>query len=177
MLSEPSYRLVFDATQKYGDRTALAIGFGLAVLAAFLVGGLFVVHAVRRGHHRRGPSALGVAAILLVLVAAVGASLGTVWIVASTAVSVDDTARAVDASPVVEGAVENFHPMPPGGHDSERFYVAGVHFEYSHWAMTQGFNQDVTVGGPLRNGLYVRIHYVRFGTPPENVIVRLELRE
>jgi len=47
-MSDPSYRLVFDATQKYGDRTALAIGFTLAVLVAFVVGAMFVVHAVRR---------------------------------------------------------------------------------------------------------------------------------
>jgi hypothetical protein len=118
MLSDPSYRLVFDATQKYGDRTVFAIGFALAVLAACLVGGMLVVHAVRRGHHRRLLSALGVASILLVLL------------------------------------------------------------EYSHWMTTQGFSQDITVGGPMRSGLHVRIHYVRFGTPPyENVIVRIELRE
>jgi len=177
MMSEPSYRLVFDATQKYGDRTALAIGFTLAVLVAFVVGAMFVAHAVRRGHHRRLLSGLGAASILLVLLGVVGASLVSVWTIASTAASADGTARAVDASPVVEGEVENFHPMPSGGHDTERFDVAGVHFEYSHWGMTQGFNQDVTVGGPVRSGLYVRIHYVRFGTPADNVIVRLEVRE
>jgi hypothetical protein len=178
MLSDPSYRLVFDATQKYGDRTVFAIGFALAVLAACLVGGMLVVHAVRRGHHRRLLSALGVASILLVLLASVGASLVIVWTVASTAVSADEARRAIDASPVVEGIVENFHPMPSGGHDTERFDVAGVHFEYSHWMTTQGFSQDITVGGPMRSGLHVRIHYVRFGTPPyENVIVRIELRE
>jgi len=43
--------------------------------------------------------------------------------------------------------------------------------------MTQGFNQDVTVAGPVRSGLYVRIQCVKFGTPPRHVIVRLELRE
>jgi hypothetical protein len=177
MTSDPSYRLVFDATQKYGDRTALAIGFTLAVLVAFVVGATFVAYAIRRGHHRRLLSALGAASILLVLIGAVGVSLVSVWTVASTAASADETARAVDASPVVEGVVENFHPMPSGGHDTERFDVSGVHFEYSHWGMTQGFNQDVTVGGPVRNGLYVRIHYVSFGTPPGNVMVRLELRE
>ncbi len=176
-MSEGSYRLIFDATQTYGARTTVAAGFALAVLGACVVGGIFVVHSVRRGHHRRLLSAVGVGAILLVLVAAVGASLGIVWMTAGTAVSAEDTARAVDASPVVEGVVENFHPMPGGGHDTERFDVAGVHFEYSHWSMTQGFNQDVTVGGPVRKGVFVRIHYVRFGTPPDNVIVRLELRE
>jgi hypothetical protein len=177
MTSESSYRLLFDATQKHGDRTALAIGFGLAVLAACVVGGMLVMHSVRRGHHRRLASALAVGSILLLLLAVVGGSLAIVGTVASTAVTAVEMERAIDASPVVEGVVVNFHPMPAGGHDTERFDVAGVHFEYGHWSTTQGFNQDVTVGGPVRNGLYVRIHYVRFGTPPDNVIVRLELRE
>src|SRR5438094_9609247 len=78
MMSDPSYRLVFDATQKYGDRTALAIGFTLAVLVAFVVGAMFVVHAVRRGHHRRVLSGLCVGSIALVVPGAVRASRVTV---------------------------------------------------------------------------------------------------
>jgi hypothetical protein len=73
--------------------------------------------------------------------------------------------------------------MPIGGHDTERFDVAGVHFEYSHWNVSQAFNQDITVGGPIREGLYVRIHYVgqdrlSFATDrPYAMIVRLEVRQ
>jgi hypothetical protein len=73
--------------------------------------------------------------------------------------------------------------MPSGGHDTERFDVAGVHFEYSHWNVSQGFNQDVTAGGPIREGLYVRIHYVRDDRPSfatglsYRTIVRLEIRQ
>lgn len=31
----------------------------------------------------------------------------------------------------IEGFVTNFHPMPKGGHDSERFTVNGVQFQFS----------------------------------------------
>src|SRR5437879_785843 len=133
MMSDPSYRLVLDATHKYGDRTALAIGFTLAVLVALVVGAMFVADAIRRGHHRRLLSGLGVASILLVLLGVVGASLASVWTVASTAASADGTARAVDASPVVEGGVEDFHPLPMRGPDPERFDIARVDVGANTW--------------------------------------------
>lgn len=70
---------------------------------------------------------------------------------------------------VIEGAVEQFHPMPIGGHDVESFVVSGKHFEYSDWTVTSGFHQSSTYGGPIRGGMHVRIHHI--GTN----IVRLEI--
>ena len=58
---------------------------------------------------------------------------------------------------VVEGVVENFHPMPKSGHDTERFEVNGVHFSYSDYVMSPGFNNTASHGGPIRDGLRVRI--------------------
>jgi hypothetical protein len=58
---------------------------------------------------------------------------------------------------VVEGVVENFHPMPKSGHDTERFEVNGVHFSYSDYVMSPGFNNTASHGGPIRDGLQVRI--------------------
>ena len=74
---------------------------------------------------------------------------------------------------VAEGAVENFHPMPSSGHDTERFTVAGRQFAYSNYMVTGGFNNAASHGGPIRAGLPVRITYV----PGQNgnVIVKLEL--
>jgi hypothetical protein len=60
---------------------------------------------------------------------------------------------------VVEGVVEDFHPMPKGGHDTERFTVGGVRFEYSDFIVSPGFNRTSSHGGPIREGLHVRIHY------------------
>src|SRR5213592_1824738 len=93
MMSEPSYRLVFDATQKYGDRTALAIGFTLAVLVAFVVGAMFVAHALRRGHHRRLLSGLGAVSIRLFRLGLFGASQVSGGTFASTAARPEGTAR------------------------------------------------------------------------------------
>jgi len=57
----------------------------------------------------------------------------------------------------VEGKVENFHPMPAEGHDLESFDVAGQHFEYSDFIVSAGFNNTASHGGPIREGLRVRI--------------------
>ena len=75
---------------------------------------------------------------------------------------------------VVEGTVEDFHPMPASGHDTERFTVKGVRFEYSDFIVTAGFNNTSSHGGPMRPGLPVRIHYVGDKRP---VILKLEVAE
>ena len=59
---------------------------------------------------------------------------------------------------VVEGVVGNFRPMRTG-YDTERFTVHGVRFSYSHDIHGLFFNQTTWVGGPIREGLRVRIHY------------------
>ena len=74
---------------------------------------------------------------------------------------------------VVEGVVENFHPMPASGHDTERFTVAGESFAYSDYEITGGFNNAASHGGPLRAGLPVRITFVQESS--HNVIVKLEV--
>jgi hypothetical protein len=80
-------------------------------------------------------------------------------------------AAADPATPVVVGRVENFRPAPAEGHQDETFTVSGVAFAYSDYAITGGFNQTESHGGPIREGLSVRIHYLS----PSNVIVKLEV--
>jgi hypothetical protein len=58
---------------------------------------------------------------------------------------------------VVEGVVHNFVPMPYEGHAHESFDVAGHHYEYSDFMVTEGFNNTQSHGGPIRDGLRVRI--------------------
>jgi hypothetical protein len=70
---------------------------------------------------------------------------------------------------VVEGKVENFFPMSYSGHSMESFKVAGHKFEYSDYRITAGFNKTSSHGGPIRSGLYVRIHSLG------NRIARLEV--
>jgi hypothetical protein len=57
----------------------------------------------------------------------------------------------------IEGNVSNFDPMPYGGHKSESFTLNGKKFSYTDFCITPGFNQTASHGGPLREGLLVRI--------------------
>jgi len=59
--------------------------------------------------------------------------------------------------------------MPYTGHQDETFTVNGVRFSYSDFGVTCGFNNSASHGGPIREGLQVRIHYVG------NAILRLEV--
>lgn len=70
---------------------------------------------------------------------------------------------------VVEGKVVDFVPMPADGHVMERFTVNGHRFEYSDAVPTAGFNNTQSHGGPIREGLIVRIAEVR------GKIARLEI--
>jgi len=71
----------------------------------------------------------------------------------------------------VEGVVQNFVPMPVQGHATESFTVNGVPFNYSDYIVTAGFNNTSTHGGPIRQGLFVRIWYTG------NEILKLEIRK
>jgi len=72
---------------------------------------------------------------------------------------------------VVEGAVENFRPMPPEGHQDECFSVQRQTFCYSDYGITPGFNNSTSHGGPIRAGLPVRIAYYNHD------ILRIDIRE
>ena len=71
---------------------------------------------------------------------------------------------------VVEGRVENFQPMPYEGHQDECFSVRGQRFCYSDYEIQPGFNQSASHGGPIREGLPVRIAFYK------GQILRLEVR-
>jgi len=70
---------------------------------------------------------------------------------------------------VVEGPVSDFVPMPYQGHAQEHFTVCGVPFSYSDYGVTAGFNNTSSHGGPMRQGLWVRIEHVG------STIARLEI--
>jgi hypothetical protein len=77
---------------------------------------------------------------------------------------------------VVEGVIENFHPMPEGGHDIESFTVNGVKFAYSDYELIYGFNNAASHGGPLKeNGQQVRLSYITI--KGENRILKIELKQ
>lgn len=70
---------------------------------------------------------------------------------------------------VVEGVVVDFRPMPKGGRPHERFAVEGVTFTYSDYNVVPGFNNAKSHGGPIDDGIYVRVSYVG------NSILKLEV--
>jgi hypothetical protein len=84
-------------------------------------------------------------------------------VMAGPAQLIDATRASQSAQPgrckIVEGRVEHFHPMPAQGHDVEHFDVRGVEFSYSDYIITAGFNNTASHGGPIREGLPVRICY------------------
>jgi hypothetical protein len=60
---------------------------------------------------------------------------------------------------IAEGTVANFQPMPYSGHQNETFSVNGVEFSYSDSIVDPCFNNTASHGGPIRDGLRVRIAY------------------
>jgi hypothetical protein len=76
---------------------------------------------------------------------------------------------------VAEGIVEDFHPMPYGGHQSECFRVGKEKFCYSDYVASPAFNQSASHGGPIRAGLPVRISYYEDDNFQAHIL-RLEIR-
>lgn len=79
------------------------------------------------------------------------------------------TDAANGSTEVVEGKVEQFVPMPYHGHADETFIVNGRYFAYSDYDLTKGFNNTQSHGGPMKEGLQVRITHV------DGSIVKLEI--
>ena len=64
-----------------------------------------------------------------------------------------------EKAPSVEGVITDFKPMPEGGHADESFIVGGRRFRYSSYNITSGFNKTAVRGGPLKEGMKVKIWY------------------
>lgn len=62
-------------------------------------------------------------------------------------------------SSIIEGTVENFHPMASLGPANESFSVKGVSFSYYVGELTPCFHNDPPHKGPIHSGLNVRIYY------------------
>ncbi len=74
---------------------------------------------------------------------------------------------------IAEGIVEQYHPMPIEGHDTERFTVQDVQFVFSPNDPMYGYNTPASHGGAIRSGAHVRISYFHDGI--DNVILKLEM--
>ncbi len=70
---------------------------------------------------------------------------------------------------VVEGVVSDFVPEGPQGHPIERFRVDDTRFQYATSDITSAFHRTAGQGGPVREGLRVRI------ADANGAIARLEI--
>jgi hypothetical protein len=74
---------------------------------------------------------------------------------------------------IVEGLVENFDPMPYGGHKNETFTLNGIEFSYSDFVGGYGFNNTKSHGGPIDQNKKVRLTY--FKLHDKNIILKIEV--
>jgi hypothetical protein len=146
-----TYRVVFDITK---DARPNDIAGGWFTAALLLAAGI-VLFVVRR----KLPAILRVWFPALVVAFGI---LGIVSLLFRNVPQPSELAAAYRAGrcDVVEGVVTQFHPMPVTGHDVESFVVAGKRFRYSDYIHRAGFNQTSSHGGPIHEGVLVRIHFL-----------------
>ncbi len=167
------YRLVYDVTTTWPPLWFPAFGLIFVALGALLWRSR---HAPWVGWNTRWPYRTSPQARALFAGAMLGFSL--LWTTTAAIQTLWSHASAVQAvrigrTSIVVGKVEDFHPMPSGGHGSERFRVGDVHFAYSDDAVTSAFHHTTARGGPMKPDLYVRIHYT--GLLRDATILRLEI--
>jgi hypothetical protein len=145
------YRTVFDVTEAgfrqwtFGVQGLIPIAFGLA-RPALIRAGIFKRQSPRM--EKWFPRIFIGFATLWTVIAFVGP-----YAAYRSAVSAMRENR-VDH---VEGAVTEFRPMPFAGHANESFTVKGIKFKYSDFLVSAGFNNTASHGGPIKEGLPVRI--------------------
>jgi hypothetical protein len=73
---------------------------------------------------------------------------------------------------IMEGRPERFLYLAQGGHGKESFYLNGIKFEYAdNLNPNLGFHRTVAYGGPIKEGVYIKICYYN------NHILKLEIRK
>ena len=99
---------------------------------------------------------------------------GSVWIAAGiinrSAFESLRTAHRDGSAEIVEGVVEQY-VLRSEGHPKETFVVGNRYFAYSDYDSTAGFHQTRASGGPITEGLRVRITHV------DGTIVKLEVAQ
>ena len=156
------YRLVYDAVQA-GYTDWWFPGIGVAFLALALVSPHF---------RRKETRSLGPWANHLVAGFALCWAVGAFWSTYGGYRSMRSALRS-DRFTVVEGRVRNFQPSDPGDHRDETWEVESggrvYHYAYVRSSLTPGFRKTSVHGGPIREGLRVRIADV------DGYIARLEV--
>lgn len=161
------YQVVFDASQKSFPWWFPAIGISVAFIALLMLVATYQGwFGLRAYQTRRQAKIIGV----VICVIAVSFSIMSILITYFQHERIQNFRESGQVS-IVEGRVENFVPMPYEGKALESFTINGVKFEYSDFVYSYGFNNTSSHGGPIREGLQVRIHYVG------NTILKLEIKK
>ena len=101
-------------------------------------------------------------------------SFGVLWSAIAWCLAISANSKPISglrnyAYQIVEGQVTDFKPMPYEGHTEECFSVQQQRFCYSDYEISPGFHQSASHGGPIHEGLPVRIAY------SGGVILRLQV--
>ncbi len=165
-ISTLQYRTVFDVSQ-----TALLDGRVAAIcFALILVGVAGVLLRNKIAVWSLWPKSvrhLGPAYAFIFLFITVAISANIVWSLTQSRKAL--IAKQISGSAIAEGNVSQFVPAPYEGHAQESFCLHEKCFNYSDYELTGGFNTTSSHGGPIREGLPVRVTYT------DNTIVKLEV--
>jgi hypothetical protein len=159
VISQDQYRVVFDLSQKGFQWWFPAFGL------IFVAGGGIMIWLGRRNQWPRSRKFVG---YFMVGFACLWSGLAFTTMFTEYS-NLRSEYRKGQFS-VVEGLVSNFRPMPYEGHQQECFTVQSQTFCYSDYVVTGGFSNATSHGGPIREGLPVRVSYIG------GAIVRLEVR-
>jgi hypothetical protein len=166
------YRLIYDISQQPFPWWIVAVLLALA--AGGSIYGFAPNWIIRRIFKRQaGHRQLFGTIYLLGLLALGGPVLFQNWSTYSAFQNLAQTGKCE----VVEGKVTHFIPMPYSGGGVEKFTVNGVPFQYTDYDAQPGFNNTQSHGGPIREGLSVRIGYTYVPRWLKNTILRLEIAQ
>jgi len=165
------YDLVYDAAKgNFEGWSFIAMGALFIIIGAILVFSENVREIVSRKRSKDS----------VLLFSKVFFGFSILWtVLAGSAVFLDNgetkSSSQKNTCTTIEGEVEGFEPMPSGGYQFEKFVVNKTEFEYSDYVLNGGFNNTSSHGGPIIEGLKVRICYFYRVRTNSNVIVRLEV--
>lgn len=159
-------KVIFDSTRTLGDfwRWQLPQYLLFALMVAFV---LYATYS-QRSLRVRYKAMLWVVVVLYGIRILVGSAI--FWNVYR------DNYHYVGSYQVVEGTVQNYKLTTVSTSHIERFQVNGVSFAYANHGTGQCFHRTAEDGGPIREGLQVRIGYARIDRVYDPAcIVRLEV--
>lgn len=153
------------------DSTGSILWWWLTELPIFLFGLLFVGLILQE--LRRKPRTAGKQRLLAALLAL--AIVGGLWQLGYRYHVSRHFYRYYGPYATIEGAVKNYKAFSTTGTAGEQFEVNGTPFGYVDSFQYRCFHKSAANGGPIREGLPVRISYAaqRYG----NCIVKLEVAE